>query len=126
MRDSRPIEKKPKDMTIQELRLEAARLQKEGIDPGPLITQINEKIALAFSCFVFMLLGIPLAVITRRRERSINFGMAFLIIGFYYILFMGSTALSLEGNMNPRITMWMPNIIFGTVGIILTYRLCRN
>jgi len=33
------IGKKPKDMTIQELNDEIAKLQKEGIDPVPLINR---------------------------------------------------------------------------------------
>lgn len=120
------IEKKPKDMTIQELKNEIKKIKKEGIDPAPLITEINEKISLAFSCFVLMLLGIPLAIITRRREKSINFGIAFLTVGVYYLMLLGSEALSLEGLLNPRIAMWIPNIILGAIGGILTFRLCAS
>jgi lipopolysaccharide export LptBFGC system permease protein LptF len=118
------IEKKPKDMTIKELNNEIVKLKKEGVDPMPLLTEIHEKIALAFSCLVFILLGCPLAIITRRREKSINFGIAFIIVGIYYLLLIGSEALSLQGYINPEIAMWLPNIILGIAGIILTYRLC--
>lgn len=122
--DKDKIEKKAKDMTIQELQGQIARLNKEGIDPTPLITEINKKISLAFSCFVFVLLGVPLAVITRRREKSINLGIAFLTVGIYYLLFIGSEALSLQGYLDPNIAMWIPNALFGALGGILTYRLC--
>jgi lipopolysaccharide export LptBFGC system permease protein LptF len=117
-------EKKPKDMTIPELNAEISKLKKEGIDPAPLVTEINEKIALAFSCFIFILLGIPLATITKRREKSINFGMAFLIVGVYYLLLIGSEALGLQGIINPQIAMWFPNIVLGASGTILLFRLC--
>ncbi len=126
MQDKNKIEKKPKDMTIQELNNEIKKIKKEGIDPAPLITEINEKISLAFSCFVLMLLGIPLAIITRRREKSINFGMAFLIVGIYYLMLLGSEALGIQGHLNPRIAMWIPNIILGAIGAILTFRLCAS
>ena len=99
------IAKKPKDMTIQELDDEIRKLQKEEIDPTPLITEIHKKISLAFSCFVFILLGTPLAIITRRREKSINVGIAFVTVGVYYLLFIGSEALSLQGYVNPNIAM---------------------
>ncbi|MFA6216930.1 MAG: LptF/LptG family permease [Candidatus Omnitrophota bacterium] len=124
LRDKDKIDKKPKDMTIQELSLEVTKLKKQGVDPTPLLTEINEKISLAFACFVFILLGMPLAVITRRREKSINFGIAFLIVGVYYLLLLASEALSLQGYLNPEIALWLPNIIFGLVGTLLTYRLC--
>lgn len=124
LQDKDKIQKKPKDMTIQELKNEMKKLKKEGIDYTPLVTEINEKISLAFSCFVFILLGLPLAIITRRREKSINFGIAFIIVGAYYLLLMGSEALSLQGYVNPKIAMWIPNIILGIIGAILTFRLC--
>jgi len=124
VKDEGQLEKKPKDMTIQELEGEIGRLKKEGIDPTPLITEINKKISLAFSCFVFILLGCPLAIITRRREKSINFSIAFLIVGIYYLLLMGSEALSLQGYLDPKIAMWLPNIILGAIGTILTFRIC--
>jgi len=123
-KDEGQIKKKSKDMTIQELEGEISRLKEEGIDPAPLITEINKKISLAFSCFVFILLGCPLAIITRRREKSINFSIAFLIVGIYYLLLMGSEALSLQGYLDPKIAMWLPNIILGVIGVILTFRIC--
>jgi len=124
MQNKDQIEKKPKDMTIKELNDEINKLKKGGVDPAPLVTEINSKIALSFSCFIFILLGTPLAIITRRREKSINFGIAFIVIGIYYLLFIGSEALSLEGNFNPEIAMWIPNIVLGIIGAVLTYKLC--
>lgn len=123
-KQDRKIDKKPKDMTIRELEAEIEKLKREGIDPTPLITEINEKIALAFSCFVFVLLGSSLAIVTRRREKSINFGIAFLTVGVYYLLLLGSEALSLQGHLNPYIAMWIPNAVCGIVGGILMYRIC--
>jgi len=118
------IRKKPKDMTIKELLQEVEKLKKEGIDPTPLITEVHSKVALAFSCFVFILLGSSLAIITRRREKSINFGIAFLIVGIYYILLISSETLSLQGFIAPWAAMWLPNAILGLLGVFLTYRLC--
>lgn len=122
--DPRTVEKKPKDMTIPELQSEANSLKAEGVDPMPLLTEIHERIALAFSCFIFILLGIPMAIITRRREKTINLGIAFIIVGIYYILLLGFESLSLQGYINPETAMWIPNIIFAGIGTILTYRLC--
>lgn len=124
--DPDKIDKKPKDMTILELSNEIKKLKKEGIEAIPLITEIHEKITLAFSCFVFILLGSSLAIITRRREKSINLGIAFLIVGVYYLMFIGAEALSLQGYLPPAIAMWLPNFIFGTIGAISTYKVCAS
>ena len=116
--------KKPKDMTIKELKNEMKSLRAQKIDPSPIATEIHKKIALAFSCLVFILLGMPLAVITHRREKSINFGIAFLIIGIYYLLLLGSEALSRQGYLSPQFALWIPNTLFGLLGGMLTYKLC--
>ena len=122
--DSGTIEKKPKDMTIRELKQEIEKLKSEGIDAAPLLTEINKKISLAFSSFVFILLGWPLAVITRRREKSINFSIALIIICIYYLLLLACETASLQGYLDPIIALWIPNILFGSLGLLLTYRLC--
>ena len=118
------IEKKEKEMTIQELRSEIKRLKGLNINPAPLIVLIHEKMTLAFSCLIFVLMGAPLAIITRRREKSINIGIAILIITVYYPLLIGCESLGMESCMNPALAMWIPNILFGALGAILTFRLC--
>jgi len=122
--ESGEINKKPKDMTLQELRREAGRLKKDRIDPAPILTEIHKKISLALSCFVFILVGASVAVITRRREKSINFGIAFLIVGLYYLMFIGAEALSLQGRLPPAVVMWLPNIIMGISGALLVRKVC--
>lgn len=123
---SENLDKKPKDMSIRELKNEIKKFKTENIDPIPLTTEIHTKISLAFSCFIFIFLGASLAVITRRREKSINFGISFLIVGIYYLFFIGAQALSLQGVMSPAIAMWMPNLILASVAAFLTYRLCAS
>jgi lipopolysaccharide export system permease protein len=124
LKDKNSLEKKPKDMTIDELRAQIRKLKSEGIDYTPIVAEINEKISLAFSSFVFILMGLPMAVITRRREKSINFGIAFIIVGVYYLMLLGMEALSTQGYLDPTIALWLPNILFGSIGVYLTYRLC--
>jgi lipopolysaccharide export system permease protein len=124
--DNRNIEKKPKEMTIQELRSEISRLGRKHIDAAPLFIQINEKFTLAFSCLVFILLGMPLAIMTRRREKSINIGIAVLIIVVYYPFFIGCEALGMQGVIDPQIAVWIPNILMGSIGAFLTFRLCAS
>lgn len=120
------VEKKYKEMTIRELKKEAKKLKSEGINPAPLITKIHEKLALAFSCFVFMLLGSSLGIITRRREKSINIGIAVLIIVCYYPMYIGLVALAIEGILPAALACWIPNIIFTGVAGFLTYKLCAS
>lgn len=123
-REGKDIEKKPKDMTIKELKEQIKKFKSESIETTPLITQIHQKLALALSAFVFILIASPMAIITHRREKTLNFGLAFLIVALYYLLLIGFESLSLQGYFPPAISMWMPNIIFTSFGLFLLLKLC--
>jgi lipopolysaccharide export LptBFGC system permease protein LptF len=68
--------------------------------------------------------GAPLAMITRQRAKSINYGLSFLIIALYYILLISAETISLRGLLFPAVNIWIPDILFAVVGIILSWRVC--
>jgi len=118
------IQKKPKDMTFKEINYQINEFGVAGIETFPLVTELHKRIALAFSVIVFILLGAGLAMLTRRREKSINFSMAFGVIGIYYLLLLGANALSLQGYLLPALAMWLPNLTLGVVGLFLIFKIC--
>ncbi len=122
--EEKELQKKPKDMTLEEIKLQINRFRASGVETPPLITEFHKRIALAFSVVVFVLLGASLAMLTHRREKSINFSMAFGITGIYYLLLLGTNALSLQGYLMPALAMWLPNLILGIVGIFLVIKIC--
>ncbi|MFH1621522.1 MAG: LPS export ABC transporter permease LptF [Candidatus Omnitrophota bacterium] len=118
------INKKPKDMSLRELWIEIQKLRNLSIDDDPLAAEFHQKIAMSFSSMVFFLLGVPLGVITRRREKAANIALAFLIVGVYFILTLCVESLSKHGSIAPSSGMWIPNIIFGTMGVYFSTKLC--
>jgi LPS export ABC transporter permease LptF len=122
--DPLKIEKKPKDMNIKELREKIQILNSQGIDTNILETQLHRRFSLAFSAFVFILMGIPIAILVRQKTKSINFGIAILVTVIYYLLLLGFDALSIEGYVLPFISSWFPNIIFLILGLFGLYRVC--
>ena len=111
-------------MTFQEIRTQIDQFRIQGIETFPLTTELHKRIALAFSVIIFILLGACLAMLTRRREKSINFSLAFGITGIYYLLLLGANALALQGNLWPAAAMWLPNLIMGIAGLYLTIKIC--
>jgi len=118
------IQKKPKDMTFKEINLKINEFKSSGIEIFPLVTELHKRSALSFSVIIFVLLGASLAMLTRRREKSINASLAFGTAGIYYLLLLGANALSLEGYVNPALAMWLPNIILGAMGVFGIARIC--
>lgn len=113
------IEKKPKDMTIKEIKDEILKLKKQKIDPNPLIIEIHRKIAMAFSSFIFVLIALPLAINTKRREKSVGFGMSLILLTIYYLIFIGGQALALKGLVSPIAGTWLANILYFIIGSVM-------
>ncbi|MBF0385434.1 MAG: LptF/LptG family permease [Candidatus Omnitrophica bacterium] len=105
------IEKKPKSMTLRELRAESDELDKLFIDSAPLKTEYHRKISWSFASLFFIILGFPLAVITHRRERSVNFVLAIVCAVIYYVVSIGCEALSIKSVLPPAFLMWIPNLL---------------
>jgi len=122
--NTKKIGKKSKDMTYRELKDRIKELRKQQINDDPVSTELHSKLALSFSSLVFFLLGAPLGVITRRREKSANITLAIIIVGIYFILSLAVKGLCIEGNLAPSSGTWIPNIIFAIIAIFLNIKLC--
>lgn len=85
--------------------------------------EFHKKIAFSMATFVFVLVGLPLAVITRRGEAVVSFSLAMGIVAFYYILFVWGRAMAVEGNIAPMISLWLPNVFMAGCGIVLLKRI---
>jgi lipopolysaccharide export system permease protein len=80
------------------------------------------RIAFPFSTFILTLIGVSLASRKVRGGIGLHIGMGFLF-SFAYILFMQiSTTFAIGGLMSPLLAVWIPNIIFTVIAIVL-YRL---
>ena len=112
-------EKKPKEMNFQEIKNEVKRLGQYHVDTPALVTEFHRKISVSFASLVFVIIGIPLGIFTRRGEKTIQFAIALGVIVVYYLLMAVSMALSLKGIGNPAYWMYLPNIIIGAIGLYM-------
>ncbi|OIO78902.1 MAG: hypothetical protein COW11_05890 [Candidatus Omnitrophica bacterium CG12_big_fil_rev_8_21_14_0_65_43_15] len=118
------IDKKPKDMTIAEIKQEIIKLKSSNIeDLNSLKVEMYKKMSLAFSALVFVIIGVPLGITTKRSEKSVGFGISLGVIILYYLLSVGFEGASLKGNMPAAVAMWLPNLILFLSGIFL---ICRS
>ena len=87
---------------------------------------LNQRISLPFSCLVFGLFGIPLGLRPQRTNTSIGLGLSLVFILFYYVLMTLGRSLGINGVMSPLLAAWLPNIVFGVIGIVLFIRARRT
>ncbi|MBL7070774.1 MAG: LptF/LptG family permease [Candidatus Omnitrophica bacterium] len=118
--------KKNKEMTFDELLANAEKLKKKGIDPQPLIRRLHKRIASSFASFAFVLIGIPLAITTRRSEKSIGIGLAFVLATAYWLLLAFGQILATKNIIPIWLAMWFANIILISIGVILMHITVRK
>ena len=82
----------------------------------------NNRYAMPFSAFVLTIIAVSLSSRKKRGGLGLNIGIG-LALSFTYILFMKmSQMLVYKAGMEPALAVWMPNIVFTGVAIVL-YRL---
>ena len=112
------IQKKTREMTLNELNREIEKSLIQKIDPTPLFVEIYKKINMSIASFVLILIGIPLGIRAHRSEKSIGFGISLILFAVYWGLFLGGVALSLKGAVKPLLGVSLPNVAFFIFGVI--------
>jgi lipopolysaccharide export system permease protein len=82
--------------------------------------EYHKKFSIPFSCIVFVLLGAPLGIRSRRGGVGIGAGIGILFFLVYYLFLVGGEQLGDRGMISPFWAMWAPNVLFGGLGLFLT------
>ena len=89
--------------------------------------EAHTRIAMAFSCLTFMLVGVPLGLIVKRGNFLIGFGVGFFVILLvYYPLVLGGQVLIEDKYWPIPPLVWAPNAVLALFGIGLLGRLFRR
>lgn len=120
--------RKPKlsEMTFLELRQEIGELESKGIPTTPAQVQLHRQISFSFACIAFTLIGIPLAIQTQRRETSIGVAISLGLVMAYYGFFVFAEGFQNHEEFAPQLILWIPNLVFQTVGAALLWRANRR
>jgi len=84
-----------------------------------LIIELYNKLAIPFSCLLFPIIAMPLAIRPQRSAKSRGFVMGIVIILIYYLLQFGSGSLVEMGKLPPIIGATGTTVIFLFCGLFL-------
>ncbi len=122
----RSIGKRAKYMTLSEL-LSRIRIDKKlNRDTMDLEIELNQRIAMSLSPIAFLLLGLPLAIRTSRRETSINLFISIIMGGIFFLAVIIFQSMSSIPKIYPQYLLWIPNFVYQLVGTILIIKITRR
>lgn len=88
---------------------------------------IHRRLSPGLSCLAFVLIGIPVGIMTRMGNMIIGFFISFgiALVVYYPLLIMGESLARKQG-FPPGPTMWGANIILGIIALILLIKLFKK
>jgi lipopolysaccharide export system permease protein len=107
-------------MTYRELNNYINQLRLQGSEELKLfLIEKHRRFANPFAVFILTLIGVSLSSRKIRGGIGMNIGIG-LILSFSYILFLQfASQFSLKGNLQPMLAMWIPNIIYTVIAVVL-------
>lgn len=112
-------DKRIESMNSSEIAEEIEKCKRLSLDHIPLLIEQYKRISLPFACLIFVLIGVPIALLSGHKEKSLGFGLCLFLAFIYYLLFIVGQGLAERLILLPSWAMWLPNGILGGVGLFL-------
>ena len=120
-------EKSLRSQSLAELAATARRVRRESPENYRLAwVEIHKKLSIPFACFVFAVIGIPLAESARRGGKGSAFAISLAVIVLYYVLLSSGETWAQQGRLPPGVAIWIPNAFLLAVGAVAIARSGRE
>jgi LPS export ABC transporter permease LptG len=87
--------------------------------------ELHQRLALPPACILLALVGIPLGVSSRKGGKSTAFVLTVALAFIYWMGLIGANGLAKQHKLPVGVAMWIPNVVFAVIGIVLLTRLER-
>jgi LPS export ABC transporter permease LptG/LPS export ABC transporter permease LptF len=118
-RTAERIEKPEKEMPLSVLRETIDELGRQGQIVRPFQVELHKRFTLPVAALVFILVGFPLGIRTHRGGRTLALGSSLAVVAGYYLIHTFLEGVALRGGLPVPLAMWLPNAIFGVLGLLL-------
>ncbi len=86
----------------------------------------HRRYAMTAAAFILTVIGMALSSRKVKGGMGVNIGIG-LVLSFSYILFMTVTStFAVSGAASPMVAMWIPNIIYSVIAVVLYYRVSHR
>ena len=88
--------------------------------------EIHKKFSIPFACVLFVLLGAPLGVMSKKGGFAVSTSLSFGFFLIYYILLIGGEEMADRNILSPSVGMWTPNLIILCIAFYLIIHTIRE
>ena len=120
------LQKKISFLPIEQLFARAVLDSKRGLPTAPVELELHRRLTLGLSPIAFLLLGLPLAIRTSRRETSLGLLISVALAGLFLALVMIFRSMSQHPEYHPELLIWLPNVVYQVCGIYFIYRIAKR
>jgi lipopolysaccharide export system permease protein len=97
-----------------------------GGKPLPAKVELHKRLSASLACIAFALVAVPMGITTHRKETSVGFAISLVIAFTYFFFIILADTFRENAAAHPTLLIWIPNVIFITLGSILFHRLSRR
>lgn len=120
------IGKNVDSLTYKEIFGRIIMFRKRGMPTMQLELKLNQRLALGLAPIAFLLLGMPLAIRTSRKETSVGLLISVALAGVYFISIMMFNAFYMYPQWHPEILLWIPNIAYQMGGAFFIWKISKR
>ena len=85
-------------------------------------TKLHARLAAPWTCLVVVLMAVPFGAASGRRNVFVGVASSIFICFAYFAIQQFTLVLGVAGKMSPVPAGWLPNVLFGTAGLLLIAR----
>jgi lipopolysaccharide export system permease protein len=110
----------------QQLKTSGSRISSHEVAKNRYLVEVHKKFSIPFACIVFILVGAPLGIASRKGSMGIGITLSIFFFLLYWICLILGEDLADRRFLHPMLAMWFPNILIGVSGLYLTWRTVKE
>ena len=88
--------------------------------------ELHKKFSIPFACIIFIIIGAPLGMISKKGNFAGSISISLLFFIIYWAFLIGGGEFADRGLLYPSLSMWLPNILLGLIGLYLCYKVINE
>jgi LPS export ABC transporter permease LptF len=118
--------KSEKEMSLAEIGQNLKQVPPGSEQYNRLLVELNQRFSMPFGAILLCLLAVPLGMSPQQHGRVWGLIMGLTVFLIYYVVFTASWRLAVNGQLNPALAPWLPNVLFTGLAVYFWNRTTRE